>query len=291
MLRVVESTTELRVGLDAERAAGLVVGFVPTMGALHAGHASLIRRARAECDVVVVSVFVNPLQFGPNEDLDAYPRTLDDDIRLCEQHKVDVAYVPSPAEMYPTGDPEIRVTAGRLGLPLCGRTRPGHFDGVATVVAKLFGAVGPCRAYFGRKDAQQLVVVKALVRDLTMPVEIVGCETVREPDGLAMSSRNRYLDPDDRKAAVALFRALEAGRKALADGERSGPKVAEVVAATVSSERRARLDYAACVDPGTLDDVVNVDGPVLLAVAAWIGTARLIDNVTATPDGAAIQED
>ncbi len=290
MIRIVESILELRVGLDAERAAGLVVGFVPTMGALHAGHLSLVRRARAECDVVVVSIFVNPLQFGPNEDFDAYPRSWETDLALCEQAKVDVVFRPGVADMYPDGAPRVRVTAGALGEPLCGRTRPGHFDGVATVVAKLFGAVGPCRAYFGRKDAQQVAVVQSMVRDLTMPVEVVPCPTVREPDGLAMSSRNAYLGDDERRAATVLNRALQAGLSTLASGEREGLGVAQAMAAAVSSESLARLDYAACVDPQSLVDVGLVGGPVLLALAVWVGEARLIDNVTATPDGAAIQE-
>jgi pantoate--beta-alanine ligase len=289
-MKVFETIAELRAKLDAERAAGKTVGFVPTMGALHAGHGSLIERARDECDVVVVSIFVNPLQFGPSEDFDAYPRTWDADIALCEDLKADAVFHPGAVEMYPSGEPQVRVSAGTLGQPLCGRTRPGHFDGVATVVTKLFNAAGPCRAYFGRKDAQQLAVIRSLVRDLNLPVEVIGCPTLREADGLAISSRNRYLEPDDRRAATALHAALEEALMLVAAGERRPEKVAEAMAEKISSEPRARLDYAACVDAETLSDLDEIDRPVLLAVAAWLGQARLIDNETATPAGAAIRE-
>jgi pantoate--beta-alanine ligase len=288
-MKIVETIRELRDLLDAERANGKTVGFVPTMGALHEGHASLIKRAREENDVVVVSIFVNPLQFGPAEDFDKYPRTWDADLALCERHRADVVFHPSVEDMYPA-EPLVRVTAGRLGEPLCGKTRPGHFDGVATVVAKLFEAAGPCRAYFGRKDAQQLVVIKTLVRDLNMPVEVVGCPTIREPDGLAMSSRNRYLEPPERTAATVLHQALTSAKEAIASGQTDARQVAQDMAAKISSEPLAKLDYAACVDAETLEDLDAIDRPVLLAVAAWVGQARLIDNVTATPPGAAIRE-
>ena len=290
MIAVEETIAGFRRRLDAERAGAKIIGFVPTMGALHAGHASLIDRARAECDVVAASIFVNPLQFGPSEDFERYPRTWDADLALLEEHKADVLFHPSVAEMYPAGEPHVRVTAGRLGEPLCGATRPGHFDGVATVVAKLLEASGPCRAYFGRKDAQQLVVIRALVSDLNMPVTVVGCETVREPDGVALSSRNRYLTPEERAAAPVLREALAEARNAIESGETDGKKVADRMAGKISSQPLAKLDYASCVDPSTLEDVKETREPVLLAVAAWFGTARLIDNVTATPQGAAIQE-
>jgi len=290
MIAVEETVAGFRARLGAERASGKVVGFVPTMGALHAGHASLIERARAECDVVAVSIFVNPLQFGPSEDFERYPRTWDADVELCEDHKAALIFHPTVTEMYPAGEPQIRVTAGRLGDPLCGATRPGHFDGVATVVAKLLNAAGRCRAYFGTKDAQQLVVIKALVRDLNLPVTVIGCDTVREPDGVALSSRNRYLTPELRQAAPVLHEALEEARNAIESGETDGLKVAERLAGKISSEPLAKLDYASCVDASTLEDVTEIREPVLLAVAAWFGSARLIDNVTATPQGAAIQE-
>jgi pantoate--beta-alanine ligase len=289
-VKIAETIRDLRAELDAEGAAGKVVGFVPTMGALHEGHSSLVERAREECDLVVVSIFVNPLQFGPAEDFGKYPRTWDADVALCERLKAGVIFRPSVEEMYPAGEPAVRLSAGRLGEPLCGRTRPGHFDGVATVVAKLFNAVGPCRAYFGRKDAQQLAVIKAMVTDLNMPVDVIGCPTVREPDGLALSSRNRYLGADQRRAATVLNAALTDALAAIRGGQRDGRQVAETMGAKISSEPLAELDYAACVDAETLEEVQAIERPVLLAVAAWVGQARLIDNVTATPQGAAIQE-
>jgi pantoate--beta-alanine ligase len=272
--------------LDKEREAGRTVGFVPTMGFLHEGHASLMGRARAENDLVAVSIFVNPLQFGANEDLEAYPRDLDRDLALCEGAGVDVVFHPSANEMYP--EPNLfTVTVGEIGAKLCGRARPGHFDGVATVVAKLFNIVGPCRAYFGEKDAQQLVVIKRLGRALDFPVQVVGCPIVREPDGLAMSSRNVYLGVEERRAALVLKAALDEAAAAAASGERDGRRMAKVMEARISSEPLARLDYAAVVDPETLEDLIEVTGPALLAVAAWVGKARLIDNTTVTPlDGA-----
>ncbi|MCA1833201.1 MAG: pantoate--beta-alanine ligase [Actinomycetota bacterium] len=289
MTTLIHHIAEVRDALDQERANGRTIGFVPTMGALHSGHLSLIERTRAECDVVVVSVFVNPLQFGPSEDFSKYPRTLEEDTKLCEEVKADIVFAPSVDEMYPA-EPLVTLSAGRLGTILCGHTRPGHFDGVATVVAKLFNATGRCRAYFGRKDAQQLVVIKALVRDLGMPVEVIGCDTVREPDGVAMSSRNRYLNGEERTAASVLYRALNDGLDAIKAGNADPVQVASAMAGTISSEPLARLDYAACVDAEDLQQVTAVEKTVLLAVAAWIGSARLIDNVTATPQGAAIQE-
>lgn len=289
-VRVFARIADFRGALDKEREAGRRVGFVPTMGFLHEGHASLMRRARAECDVVAVSIFVNPLQFGPSEDLARYPRDLDRDLALCEREGVDAVLHPSVEEMYPETSP-LRVTVGPIGTILEGRTRPGHFDGVATVVAKLFNIAGPCRAYFGEKDAQQLAVIRMLARALDFPVEVVGCPTIREPDGLAMSSRNIYLDPEARRAATVLKRALDEGAGVVANGERDARRVAEGMAREVSSEALARLDYAACVDPETFEEVSGVNAKVLLAVAAWVGAARLIDNVTATPQGAAIGGD
>jgi pantoate--beta-alanine ligase len=251
------------------------------MGYLHDGHASLIRAARSECDVVVVSIFVNPLQFAQNEDLSAYPRDLARDLQMCETEGVDYVFHPSVAQMYPDESP-IRVVTGRLGELLCGRMRPGHFDGVATVVAKLFNASGLCRAYFGRKDAQQLVVIRRMAQALGFPVEIIGCPTVREPDGVAMSSRNVYLSAEERGAATVLHKALEEAARDVEAGERDGAKIATLMAERISSEPLARLDYAACVDPETLEDVTGIDERALLAVAAWFGNASLIDNTTVT---------
>jgi pantoate--beta-alanine ligase len=280
--RVVERIGELRVLLDAERAKGKWVGFVPTMGFLHAGHASLMHRARAENDVVLVSIFVNPLQFGPKEDFAAYPRDLERDLAICADEGVDVVFHPGVDEMYPEPT-KVTVTAGEIGSILEGRTRPGHFDGVATVVSKLFNIAGPSRAYFGDKDAQQLVVIKRLARSLDFPVEVIGCPTVREPDGLAMSSRNVYLGPEERRAATVLKRALDKGARLIGDGERSGAKIADAMQAAIRSEPMAGLDYAVCVGPETLDEAAEVDGPVLLAVAARVGKARLIDNMNVSP--------
>jgi pantoate--beta-alanine ligase len=280
--RVIERIAELRGLLDAERAKGKRVGFVPTMGYLHAGHASLMHRARQENDVLLVSIFVNPLQFGPKEDFAAYPRDLEHDLAICAGEGVDVVFHPGVDEMYPEPT-KVTVSAGDIGTILEGRTRPGHFDGVATVVSKLFNIAGPCRAYFGEKDAQQLVVIKRLARSLDFPVEVIGCPTVREPDGLAMSSRNIYLEPAERRAATVLKKALELGARLVTDGERSGTKVGEAMSETIAREPLATLDYAVCVDPDSLDEAAEADGPVLLAVAARVGKARLIDNMNVSP--------
>lgn len=280
--KVVERIAELRDLLDAERANGRRVGFVATMGFLHEGHASLMRRARAENDVVLVSIFVNPLQFGPSEDFAAYPRDLDRDLAICAAEGVDLVFHPSLEEMYPEPN-TLTVTVGPIGGILEGKTRPGHFDGVATVVSKLFNIAGACRAYFGSKDAQQLVVIRRLARQLDFPVEVVGCATVREPDGLAMSSRNTYLKGDERRAATVLKRALDEGARLLGEGVTEPSAVQTAMAAVVNAEPLARLDYAVGVDPDTLEEAAEAGGPVLLAIAVWVGKARLIDNVTVPP--------
>lgn len=269
----------LRARTDEARSRGAQVGFVPTMGYFHAGHRSLMRRARAENDLVVVSLFVNPLQFAPSEDLGSYPRDPEGDAAAAEAEGVDVLFVPSVEEMYPR---PTRTTVHVEGVTagLCGRSRPTHFDGVATVVTKLFSMVGPCRAYFGRKDAQQLAVIRRMVEDLNLPVVVVGCPLVREPDGLAMSSRNSYLEPEDRKAAVVLSRALHAAADAVRDGIRSADAVRDVVTRTIATEPRVRLDYAEVVDADDLTPVARIEGEVLVAVAAFVGRARLIDNMT-----------
>jgi pantoate--beta-alanine ligase len=284
-MRLLTQIADTQRALDKEREAGRTVGFVPTMGFLHDGHASLMRRARAENDIVAVSIFVNPLQFAANEDLEAYPRDLDSDLSRCESEGVDVVFHPAAGEMYPETNP-FTITVGEIGSKLCGRARPGHFDGVATVVAKLFNIAGPCRAYFGRKDAQQLVIIERLVRALNFPVTAVGCEIVREPDGLAMSSRNVYLNGDQRRAALVLKRALDEAAMSIHDGERDARRIAQQMGTRISSEPLAALDYASVVDTETLEDLTELDGPALLAVAAWVGKARLIDNTTATPAGA-----
>jgi len=308
-MRLLTRIADVQRALDKEREAGRRVGFVPTMGFLHDGHASLMHRARVENDIVVVSIFVNPLQFGAGEDLSAYPRDLDSDLSLCEAEGVDIVFNPDVTEMYPASEASARgtaargaaqpeqvgqsptpnpytITVGEIGTKLCGRARPGHFDGVATVVAKLFNIAGPCRAYFGRKDAQQLVVIERLVRALNFPVTVVGCDIVREPDGLAMSSRNVYLKDDERRAALVLKRALDEATAAIRGGERDARRIESLMGSRVSSEPLAKLDYAALVDTETLDDLEQLAGPALLAVAAWVGKARLIDNTTVTPQGA-----
>ena len=251
------------------------VGLVPTMGALHEGHLSLVRAARAQSRTVAMSIFVNPLQFGPGEDFDRYPRSEDDDLESAERAGVDVAFLPSVEEMYP----DVRVTTVHVdGISdrFEGSVRPGHFDGVATVVAKLFGIVGPDLAYFGRKDAQQLAVVRRMVEDLSIPTDIVGCDTVRESDGLAMSSRNRYLSADQRERATSLWRALQAGAAAVADGE-SVTGVEGRMTEVLEAETDA-VDYAALVNPDTFEPA-EPGGPGLLIVAARLGSTRLIDNL------------
>ncbi len=279
---VVCTIDEIGSRLDADRRAGLQVGFVPTMGYLHDGHGSLMRTARAGNDVVVASIFVNPLQFAPDEDLDSYPRDLDRDIALAEANGVDVLFIPSGEEMYPDGPVLTSVSVAELSSRWEGESRPTHFTGVATVVAKLFNIIGPCRAYFGRKDFQQLTIIERMVHDLSIPVEVVGCPIIREPDGLAMSSRNIYLSPDERTAAAVLRRALDAGTAAIEAGERNPTAVTGTMAAVVGAEPLARLDYVAAVDPSTLE-TPNILGPrTQLLITAYVGSTRLIDNCTAT---------
>lgn len=272
----VRTVTELRAELEPHRRKGASIGFVPTMGALHDGHLSLLRAAKQGCDVSVLSIFVNPLQFGPTEDLRAYPRNEERDLELAKAHGVDVAFLPSEREMYGS-DSATRVVLGEVAVPLEGAARPGHFDGVATVVTKLFNAVQPDRAYFGQKDAQQVAVVKTMVRDLNFPVDVVVCPTVREPDGLAMSSRNAYLSETERKQATILWRALQEGRSALVSGA-TVEVVEKAMKDVIAQEPGASLEYARAVDPYTFRDPV-AGSPVLLAIAARVGPARLIDNI------------
>jgi pantoate--beta-alanine ligase len=282
---VVETAADCRELLERARAAGRRVGLVPTMGALHDGHVSLMTRARAECDTVVVSIFVNPLQFGDASDLEAYPRTLERDLLVCAEAGADVVFVPSVVEMYPSwpAPPLTSVTVQGLSEHWEGASRPGHFDGVATVVAKLFAVAGSCRAYFGEKDFQQLGVVRRLASDLCLPVQVVGCAIVREPDGLALSSRNVRLSATERDAAPVLLRALAAGQAAVASGSRSGREVADAMAAVVALEPLVELDYAVAVDADGLDEVEALSDParVRLLVAARVGPVRLIDNCPA----------
>jgi pantoate--beta-alanine ligase len=269
---------------ESARCEGRTVGFVPTMGALHHGHASLMRAARAACGRVVVSVFVNPTQFGPNEDYQRYPRMFEADRVLCEREGVDALFVPTVVEIYPPGG-ETFVDVGPLGAVLCGASRPGHFRGVATVVAKLFAIVSPHRAYFGQKDYQQTVVIRRLVEDLRLSVEVVVCPTVREPDGLAASSRNAYLSPQERQWAVGLSRALAEAGRLIASGERSAGKIREALGVFLSGESGVRVDYVALVHPDTLQPVERLAGRVVVVLAVWIGATRLIDNAVIEVEG------
>ena len=282
---VVATPGDLRERCAGLRRAGQRLGFVPTMGALHAGHLALVDEARRRCDQVVVSIFVNPTQFGPHEDFARYPRTLDAELAALATRDVGLVFAPAADEMYPAGH-ATTVHVARLGETLCGRSRPGHFDGVATVVAKLFNLVGPCVAVFGRKDYQQLAIVRRLAADLALPVEVVGLATVREPDGLALSSRNRYLTPAERVRALALARGLTAAHARFAAGER------RIGALRVPLEESLRaacdsVDYVTAADPDTLADRCDDDpaaGRLLLAVAARLGTTRLIDNTVLGED-------
>lgn len=277
---VLTTKAAMRAHLDGLRAQGRTVGLVPTMGALHDGHLSLVRAAAAECDVVAITIFVNPLQFAAGEDLDAYPRPIERDLELAAGAGVTVAFTPDTAEMYPTPT-ATNVHVEGLTSVMEGAARPTHFDGVTTVVTKLFNIAGPCRAYFGEKDFQQLSVVRRMAADLDQPVTVVGCPIVREPDGLAMSSRNVYLSPDERTAAAVLNRALRAGAALVERGERSPAAVAGRMAEVVAAEPLARLDYAEAVDPATLQapDALVPGHEVRLLVAAGLGSTRLLDNV------------
>jgi pantoate--beta-alanine ligase len=273
---------ETRTAVAAARQAAKRVGFVPTMGALHAGHAALIRAARAECDFVVVSIFVNPTQFGPNEDFTRYPRTMDADRALCGAVGTDLIFAPTAAEMYPPDDRTVVEVTG-LQDALCGASRPGHFRGVATIVLKLFQIVAPDVAYFGQKDAQQALIIRRMVADLFLPIAIRIRPTVREPDGLAMSSRNRYLDPAQRHHATSLVRALRRVEELFAKGERDAAELEQAMTDVLAAAPGARIDYARVVDAETLDAVGNIDRAALAAVAVYFGGTRLIDNTLLTP--------
>lgn len=282
MIEVFDTIADTRAALGAARTAGRSIGLVPTMGALHAGHAALITRAASDCDVVVTTVFVNPLQFRAGEDLSAYPRSLSSDIFLADESGSAILFAPSNEEMgVPAGLTTVSV-GGRLTEVLEGASRPGHFDGVATIVAKLFAIVGPCTAYFGEKDFQQLAVVRRMAADLSFPVEVIGCPTVRNADGLALSSRNQYLDGEERRAAPTLHRALVAGADRLRAGERTPPAVVDAMTAIVAAEPLFDLDYAAVVDAATFASPDPLEGELRLLAAARLGTTRLIDNLGVT---------
>ena len=273
----------MRTASRAVRREGRRLGFVPTMGALHEGHLSLVRAARAASDVVAASIFVNPTQFGPNEDLAKYPRSFERDCELLEREGVEFVFAPSVEEMYPAGA-VTRVTVEELSGKLDGRSRPGHFRGVTTVVSKLFHIVEPDQAFFGQKDAAQVAIIRRMVRDLNLPVEVVVCPIVREPDGLAMSSRNAYLSAVERKRALVLHHSLMSVQQRVAAGERDASRLAAAGREEFAREASVRLDYFEIVDPATLDPVKDVSGGALVAVAAYVGATRLIDNLVVVED-------
>lgn len=273
-MNTVQSISNLR---QIRKALPSPIGLVPTMGYLHEGHLSLVQRARQECASVIVSIFVNPTQFGPQEDLDAYPHDVSRDLELLEKYGVDLVWIPKREQMY-TNDFQTWVTVERVALPLEGKKRPGHFRGVATVVAKLFNAVLPDKAYFGQKDAQQVVVIRRMVKDLNFPIDIVVCPIIRETDGLAMSSRNVHLDHKERHAAQVLFRALGAAKSTFQNGNDDADQLRGVMTKTIMSEPLADLQYVSCADPDTLEEISGSISHALLSLAVVIGKTRLIDN-------------
>jgi pantoate--beta-alanine ligase len=277
-LRQIETIAEMKSACRGITRASKTLGFVPTMGALHEGHLSLVRACRAQCDATAASIFVNPLQFGPTEDLAKYPRTLERDAALLAELGVDVLFVPTVAEMYPPGA-QTYVDVSDLSSKLDGGSRPGHFRGVATVVCKLFEIVRPDRAYFGQKDAAQVALLRKMVHDLDMDAEMVVCPIVREADGLALSSRNVYLAPQQRRQALALSRSLQQVKAASEAGECDASKLLAIGSQVIAAEPAAKLDYYVVVDPDTLEPVVKASRGTLVAVAAWVGTTRLIDNI------------
>ncbi|CUU48181.1 pantoate--beta-alanine ligase [Clostridium beijerinckii] len=276
---LVKEIKELRNLIKAWKRDGLSVGYVPTMGALHEGHESLIKRAVEENDKVVVSVFVNPTQFGPNEDFDSYPRNINKDLELCVNAGAAIVFNPEPSEMY-YGDKSTSVSVSGLTSVLCGAKRPGHFDGVCLVVSKFLNIVTPDKAYLGEKDSQQVAVIKRMVRDLNIDVEIVACPIIREEDGLAKSSRNTYLSKDERKAALVLSRSLEIAKDALRKGERNANNIKNSIKDVLNSEPSAKIDYVEIVDSDSLESVEIIEKNVLIPIAVYIGKTRLIDNFT-----------
>jgi len=287
MTVVLRTIAEARAWVRAERGAGRTLGLVPTMGALHEGHASLFRRARAECDRAAISIFVNPTQFGAGEDYERYPRTWESDLRMAEREGVDAVFYPEAGEMY-TEPPLVTVHPGKLGKTLCGPSRPGHFRGVATVVAKLFHILQPDRAFFGQKDAQQVIIIQRMVTDLNFPVAIEVCPTVREPDGLAMSSRNRYLSAEERKNATILYQVLRCAETMFKGGVRDSSRLEQEMERQIQEMIRAtpgaELDYARVVDRWSLQPMGAIDREALVAVAVRFGKTRLIDNLILTPE-------
>jgi pantoate--beta-alanine ligase len=286
-MKTAKTIADIRAWVKQAREEGKTVGFVPTMGALHIGHVSLIEAAGRSCDAVVVSIFVNPTQFGPGEDFERYPRPLEKDLELCEKHGVGAVFAPSVAEMYPREN-LTWVDVEKLTESLCGRFRPGHFRGVATVCTKLFDIVGADKAFFGQKDAQQAAVIRRMVADLNLPLEIVVCPTVREPDGLAVSSRNQYLRPQERKDAAVLYRALQKGAELMRAGATDVAQIVGEMEGILRQVPALRVEYLCIVDAESLQGLRMAQGRVLAAVAAYLGTTRLIDNIlvdTGAPAG------
>lgn len=277
MIKVLSTVDETRAQVKEWKKQGLTVGLVPTMGFLHEGHQSLIKKAVEENDKVVVSVFVNPIQFAPNEDLETYPRDLEADKKLCESTGADLIFHPTPDEMYPGGF-STHIQMDNLTKELCGKTRPTHFGGVCTVVGKLFNIVKPDKAYFGQKDAQQLAIIKRMVRDLNFDLEVVGCPIIREPDGLAKSSRNTYLSADERKAALILSKSIELGKELVASGEKNAQTIIKAMTDKINTEPLARIDYVNAVDALNIEPIDVIKGETLVAIAVYIGKTRLIDN-------------
>ena len=285
-MEVIRDRASFRAACEVARSRGHTVGLVPTMGALHEGHVSMVEQARSEAGFVAVSIFVNPMQFGPGDDLERYPRRLEDDLEIAENSGCDLVFIPSAAEMYQHGRPEITVDPGPLGDRLEGASRTGHFRGVLTVVAKLLHLAGPCRAYFGEKDAQQVALIRRMVADLDMAVTVVTCPLVRDERGLAISSRNEYLSENELASALAIGRALFRAAERVRNGERDADTLRVEMAAVIAAAPLSRLEYVAVVDDRTWEDVKLVEGPVRLLAAASFGPARLIDNVLVAPPGA-----
>lgn len=277
-MKIIKSPAKMQRFSDRAKEMGQAIGFVPTMGYLHEGHLSLIRKARKETDLVVISIFVNPTQFGPREDYKRYPRDLERDVRLSRDAGVDVIFYPSVRQMYPRGFVTY-VNVEDLTCVLCGRSRPGHFRGVATVVTKLFNIVKPHIAYFGRKDAQQAIVIKRMAKDLNMDLRVKVLPIVREPDGLAMSSRNKYLSPSQRRQALALSQALQKAEVMVKSGELDAKKVKSAIRKMIEKKKSARIDYVSIVEPETLKELRRIEKKALMALAVWVGRTRLIDNV------------
>ncbi len=277
-MHIAKTIDEVRGPVSEARRDGKEIGLVPTMGALHDGHISLIDAAKERCDFVVVSLFVNPTQFGPNEDLEKYPRPFEADAEICRGHGVDVLFAPSPEVIY-RQESLTWVTVEKLTEPMCGRSRPGHFRGVTTVCTKLFNIVGPDAAFFGQKDGQQALVIRRMVSDLDMPLEIVVCPTVREPDGLALSSRNQYLDPEQRKDATVLYRSLQACRKMIEAGVTDAAQIRQEMLSIIQQVPSVKIEYVSIVETEQLQEVDRIEGSIMVAVAVHLGSTRLIDNI------------